>query len=1118
MGILILESQQQAILDSIKKVKDLNLGNMVILHPMDQAWNPTLIEEAIQHADNLGLYTIFETYNMSDHIVRISPEQFQGWQTRYSHLLGILVQEVSGKQVDGNMWADNSTGTIKTRIQAEQAVIENITSQMQLNDFKESGAKIFLQENVVSYASANTSICDVLVTKVFNAPNTELMIGLTRGMKNTYNIPAWGLWVDTWREWQLPPAFTPNDVERALYEGWFYGAKYFFFEQGNFFGTLDRPDWPNKYIILGPDGKLTEYGKVIQRFYTFLQNQKNLGVEQPDAHSSVAVMLGQSGWAGRGSDWGFWEQSDRQGDFDYRLLNLFFPGIGDNWQIGEALTGKEFTGLPLGMVDVVSVYAPSSVLKQYKVVVGLGWSQMSDKIAQNIEEYVESGGIFCSLLTFTHGSEIVDNLESPWAWTKNFDSLFGVHVATPTESGLDIKSDVQLREVMFTEDTFWYPWNGKTYNYVDYSRDGSWFWKFKYELASSGNTSAIAYINGYYNDPNAFIIENRKGAGYVYTVNTRNPHNLPDGVLTDVLVDFVYYLCAYHVSPMTFIPYPETEYWLCQGQADRAVYLMHDNSTQTRVLNYTLRQAEAGLSPDKDYVVFDVIGDECYGVMESPAAYLEVVLQPNEAKLFLFHEDGTEPQVVYSTALLSEAPAFAQHQLTVLQWGIEEASNVTKIYCADFNQPNYILGSAFNITQNYDTANKILAVTSDLNFSLSWVDTGDVSVVSSTVPLAGVSWNASRGTLTVSADGAAGQEASIQVQTGEETPYYLTVNGEETSTWSYDASTGVISAEFSFSSDAVELVFGFKPIEIDQTFVSDERADVDSVQTVGFHLAWMHDRSDVVGATVTVNGAEYVTNQTGWISIEFSSDVVKRVDWKVMGVEYGDLTDYAKSVIDPFIVWDRVAVTDAVVFDGLIQADSPQTVWLTAEYEYDAVTFDGSKGTVFLDGEPMTWSSQNMRWERSVTSSVLGPQVLEVSAVDDEQFGLTAIRSPSKPIEITWDKIEVTHVEFETTALGMTNVKVHVGYSYSGFSIDGADVSVNGQQCSEISSGVYMCELAGWSPVQSFSVEAEVPMFEQATRTVWSIHVSNTLVYVAIGLGVSLVAVVLRKKWGGQKK
>ncbi len=1121
MGILILESQQQKILDSIKKVKDLQLGNMVILHPLDQAWDPKLIEEAIREANNLGLYTILETYNFSDHQVRISPEQFETWKEKYPRLLGILVSEITGKQIDGNTWVNNSTGTIKTRLQAEQAIIENITSAMKLPEFKNNGAKILLQENVISYASANTSYCDVLITKVFNAPNTELMIGLTRGMASSYNIPTWGLWVDTWREWIKPPAFTPNDVERALYEGWFYGAKYFFFEQGTFFGTLDRYwEIESKYIILGQDGKLTEYGKVIQRFYTFLQNQKNLGYDQPNYRSPIAVMIGQSGWGGRGSDWGFWLQSGRQGDFDYGLLNLFFPGIGDNWQIGTALTGKEFTGLPFGMVDVISIYAPSSVLKQYKVVIALGWSQMSDTIADNIEDYVQDGGIFFSFLTFTHNSENVDNLESPFAWTKSFDSLFGIHVVTLAENSLDIKADALLHNVTFTQDTFWYPWNEKTYIYSDPDETGSWFWKFKYELIPSENTSVIAWVDGIQSDHNAFIVENKKGAGYTYVVNTRNPDSLPDDVLTDVLTDFVHFLCAYHVRPMTYVPYPETEYWLCQGQADRAVYLMHDNSTAAKTFKYHIRASEAGLSTDKEYIVFDYFNNEYYGVTESPVSSLNVTLQPNQAKLFIFLENNDEPQVIYSEALLTATPLFTDQRLTVPLKGLEEATNMTKIYCADLKQPRYILGAPFNLTQNYDTVNKILAVVSNSNITFSWENTVDVSVVASTVSLTEFSWNASRGILNVSADGTAGQEGSIQIQTGESIPYYFKVNGEEATTWSYDVSTGVMSADFTFTSETVEVTFGFKPLEINHAFVSDERTDVGSIQTIGFHLVWMCNASDAAGATIAVNGAEYVTNQTGWVSFDSSYDVVGRVVWSVTGVEYDGLTDYAKSVNDPFTIWDKVVVTDSILIDRLVQTGSSQTLWLTAEYEYDSVIFDNSKGTIFLNGEPMMWSNQNLRWEYNATSNILGPQVYEATSVDDKKFGLATIQDQARKIEITWDKTEVTRMEFETMALGVTNVKVYVAYNYTENPVVDADVSVNGKLCKEIESGVYACEINGWGPFQSFLVEVEYPDFEQATKTVSNIHVSNTILYVVIGSAIVLTAAffVLKKKRSQKKR
>ncbi len=1104
MGILILESEQKIILDSIKKVKELQLGNMIILHPMDQEWNLKLIEEAIREANNLGLYIIFETYNVSDHEVRISPEQFATWQTKYPRLLGILVQEITGKQIDNSTWVDDSTRTIKTRLQAEQALIGNITSQMQLADFKSSGAKILLQENVISYASANTSYCDVLITKVFNAPNTELMIGLTRGMANSYNIPAWGLWVDTWREWIEPPAFTPNDVERALYEGWFYGAKYFFFEQGCFFGTLAR-DWDIKHIILGTDGKLTEYGEVIQRFYTFLQNQNSLEYDQPNYRSSIAVMIGQSGWSSRGKDWGLWSQSERQGDFDYRLLNLFFPGIGDNWQIGAALTGKEFTGLPFGMVDVISIYTPPSVLKQYKVIIALGWSQMSDAIASNIETYVQDGGVFFSFLTFTHSNETVDNLEDPYAWTKSFASLFGIQVSSPVDSGLDIKADAFLHNVTFTQDTFWYPWNGKTYSYFEADEAASWFWKFKYSIPNSENTSVIAWVDGIQSGTNAFIVENRKGLGYTYVVNTRNPNSLPDRVLTDVLVDFVYFLCVYHVRPMTYDSYPESEYWLCQGQADRTVYIMHDNSTTPQTFTYYVRGLEAGLTTDKEYIVFDYLTSEFYGINMGPTVQLNVTLQPNEAKLFMLLENDGTPQVLYSGTILTATPLFNDQRLTVSLKAIEEASNITKIYCAELESPRYILGTPFNIIQNYDPENKILIVVSNSNFTVSWENTTDFSVVSSTVSLTEFSWNSSLGTLNVSANGTAGQEGYMQMQTGGSKPYYLKVNDVEVSTWNYDASTGILSANFPFTTETTELIFGFKSIEVDRVFVSDDRADVGSVQTVGFHVTWMCNGSDVAGATVDVNGTEYVTNQTGWISFDTSYDTVGRVVWTVTGVEYDNLTVYAKSVNDPFIIWDRVNVTDSILIDDVIQAGWSQTVWLMVEYEYDSVIFDCSRGTVFLNGEAMIWSNQNLRWEHTVTSNIIGPQVYEATSVDDASFGLTRIQNRTKKIDITWDKLEITKTNFETNTLGVTNVRVDVTYNYTKNPVVNAEVSINGKPCSEIEQGTYACEIDGWSPIQSFLVEAKSANFEQNTKTVSSVHVSNTILYAGVASTIVLI-------------
>jgi len=1115
MGMLILESEQEQILNSIRTMKELQLGNLAILHPMDQGWDLTLVEEAISVADSLGIYTMFEPFNFSDHEIRISPDQFAKWQAKYPHLLGILVAEITGKQSDMGMWVDNSTGTISTRLQAEEELIETIISRMQLSEFKAKGARIFLQENVIGYAAANTSNCDVFLSKVFNAPNTELMIGLARGMQKTYNIPAWGLFIDTWREWEVPPAdFTGSDVERALYEAWFYGAKYFFFEQGNFFGTLNRTGWDNKFIILDEKGNLTEYGKAIQRFYTFLQNGEKLGYEQPDYSSSIAVMIGQSGWSSRGPDWGFWDQTDRQGDFDYELLNLFFPGIGDNWQIGGALTGKEFTGLPFGMIDVISIYAPPSVLKQYKLIIALGWSLMNDTIADNLEDYVEDGGVFFSLLTFTHGNHTVDDLEDAFAWTNSYADLFGVNVSPPEASQGEITADMYLHNITFTEDTFWYPWEGLTYSYSGSEELGSWFWKFKYELSHSENTRVLAWVNGIQTEHNAFIIENKKGPGYTYIVNTRNPKSLPDGVLTDVLTEFIQFLCAHYVRPMLYVPYPEKEYWLNQGQADRAVYLLHDNSTNTETLTYYIRALDTTLNINKKYIIFEYIHNDFYWVTETITVPLEVTLAPDEAKLFLLLENDDEPRVLSSDAILTDNPSLNDDRFTLFLNGIEQATNITKIYCAEFDRPSYILGTPFNLTQSYNPRNKVLTFVSASNFTVGWENTTNVYVTQSSVPLTDVSWNETRGTLNVFANGSAGQKASIQLQTGGAVPYYFMVDGSEKSTWSYDASTDILSATFLLSTEPVGLVFGFKQIEVDHLYISDSRVDVGSVQTVGFHVEWMCNHTDVEGATVEVNGAEYLANQTGWATFDVSYDGVGMRVWNVTGVEYENITDYAKSVIDPIIIWDRIKITDRTVIDAVVEADSSKTLWLTAEYEYDSTVFNEVAGTIFLDDQPMTWSSSRSRWEYTATADALGSQVYEASSVDDERFGLTAINNQDMSVDVTWDKIEITETKFETNSLGVTDTRVHVAYGYTENPVVDATVIVNGRICNQIEEGVYACELNDWGPFQNLVVEVDTPDFEQATLTSTNIHVSNAILYVAVVSAIVMLAavVVLKRK------
>ena len=50
------------------------------------------------------------------------------------------------------------------------------------------------------------------------------------------------------------------------------------------------------------------------------------------------------------------------------------------------------------------------------------------------------------------------------------------------------------------------------------------------------------------------------------------------------------------------------------------------------------------------------------------------------------------------------------------------------------------------------------------------------------------------------------------------------------------------------------------PIEIDQTYVSDDRADVGSVQSVGFHMKWTHNGSNIKGGIIKIKN---ITQRSG---------------------------------------------------------------------------------------------------------------------------------------------------------------------------------------------------------------------------------------------------------------
>ena len=181
-----------------------------------------------------------------------------------------------------------------------------------------------------------------------------------------------------------------------------------------------------------------------------------------------------------------------------------------------------------------------------------------------------------------------------------------------------------------------------------------------------------------------------------------------------------------------------------------------------------------------------------------------------------------------------------------------------------------------------------------------------------------------------------------------------------------------------------------KYVMINQAFVSDGRADVGSVQTIGFHAKW-NNVSDVVGGSIYLNGTEYVTNSTGWININVYSSKVGKDVWTVIGVNCDGVTDYSQTVQNPSIIWDRIKIVDGGVSKGLLILGEKATVWFKALYEYDNDTFDGANGALYSNGFPMSWSTTNNQWEYDYTATTVGTKTFTISRVSDSSYNLTVV-------------------------------------------------------------------------------------------------------------------------------
>lgn len=167
---------------------------------------------------------------------------------------------------------------------------------------------------------------------------------------------------------------------------------------------------------------------------------------------------------------------------------------------------------------------------------------------------------------------------------------------------------------------------------------------------------------------------------------------------------------------------------------------------------------------------------------------------------------------------------------------------------------------------------------------------------------------------------------------------------------------------------------------LDKYLVSDDRADIGSIQYVWMHFINYSSGLDYSNKPVEVNGTLYLTNASGWIETIITSNDATIYRFIVTDSD-------AAQYVTPQIIFDRVIVNISFI-DRRIDVGSAATPQINAYYEYDSSQFNGQ---VILNN--------------SLIQNVVGIYWFGVAQVIDPQYGLTVYTGNSD--YVIYDRIVV---------------------------------------------------------------------------------------------------------------
>ena len=207
----------------------------------------------------------------------------------------------------------------------------------------------------------------------------------------------------------------------ALYYAYIAGATFIYSEGGhfgiNYLGLNHKFDSP----------ECKRFRKVLREFYHFCQLHP-----RPSKGPEVKIAFIQGrfdGNAGHGSryTWGQfaegWEHQEPEHSLDY-LDNLFHR---ERWFSNTLSGDMDFSGNPpFGQYDILPIEAPLKVLREYTLLVFLGWNTIAEEDYDKLKSYVRGGGHLVMSLSHLNTNPS-RNLEKMKLYNNgDFSDLFGL--------------------------------------------------------------------------------------------------------------------------------------------------------------------------------------------------------------------------------------------------------------------------------------------------------------------------------------------------------------------------------------------------------------------------------------------------------------------------------------------------------------------------------------------------------------------------------------------------------------------------------------------------------------------------------------------------------------------